>query len=169
MKEVKINSIYKYLGHIGFWILLLLSVLFYKERILFNDTVFQFFKIVNFEKFNIEAMRYSTVITQIPVLIALKLNNGLRTLLMIYSISFVVVYYMVFILCIHVLKNPAAGIAILFSLIICITESFFHPCTETHQAIVYSILLYAILQYNFNPKWGILKYIFGHSCVIVFL
>jgi hypothetical protein len=30
----------------------------------------------------------------------------------------------------------------------CISQSFFHPVTETHQSLVFSVLVYAILQYS---------------------
>lgn len=135
------------LGHLSFMALLLASVYFYKERILFADSAFQFFKIVNFEKFNVEAARYGSVLPEIPLLIALKLGLNLKLLTIIYSVSFIGLYYLVFIICVHLLKNPPAGVAVVLTLILCISQSFYHPVTETHQSLVFSVLLFAILQY----------------------
>lgn len=135
------------LGHLSFMALFLASVYFYKERILFADSAFQFFKIINFEKFNVEAARYGSVLPEIPLLMAVKLGLNLKMLTIIYSVSFIGLYYLVFILCVHWLKNPKAGLAVVLTLILCISQSFFHPVTETHQSLVYSVLLFAILQY----------------------
>lgn len=135
------------LGHLSFMALFLASVYFYKERILFADSAFQFFKIINFEKFNVEAARYGSVLPEIPLLMAVKLGLNLKMLTIIYSVSFIGLYYLVYILCVHWLKNPKAGLAVVLTLILCISQSFFHPVTETHQSLVYSVLLFAILQY----------------------
>ncbi|MBN2484929.1 MAG: hypothetical protein JXB34_03040 [Bacteroidales bacterium] len=163
----KLNSpkFFIYTGHVGFILLMALSVFFYQERVLFIDTVFQFFKIVNFEHFNIEAARYGTFITQIPVLAALKAGAGLKTLALVYSLSFIAVYYGVFILCAHILKNTAAGLAVLFSLVICVSKSFYHPCTETHQAIVYSLLVYALLRFSF--RHALIKYLLAGAAMLL--
>jgi len=87
-------SVFGVLGHLSFFILLLGAVYFYKERILFADSAFQFFKIVNFEKINIEAARYGAILPEFPLLLAMKLGIGLKMLLIIYSVSFIGLYYM---------------------------------------------------------------------------
>ncbi|MDP2336109.1 MAG: hypothetical protein Q8N05_06605 [Bacteroidota bacterium] len=69
-------------------------------------------------------------------------------LIITYSVSFIALYYIVFLLCIKLLKNTAAGLSIVLILILCISESFFYPVTETHQSLVFSVLLFAILQYS---------------------
>ena len=139
---------YLLIGHLSFIILFLLSFIFFRERILFADTAFQFFKIVNFEKINIEASRYGAVLPQIPVLLSMKLGVSLKWLTIIYSGSFILLYYLVFLGCAYWLKNVPAALAVIIVLILCISQSFFHPVTETHQSLVFSILAYAIFYYN---------------------
>ena len=136
------------LGHLSFIVLFIFSVYFFKERIIFSDTAFQFFKIVNFEKINIEASRYGAILPQILLLVAMKLGFGLKWLTIIYSVSFILLYYLIFICCTHLLKNTPAGLAVVLVLILNISQSFFHPVTETHQSLVFSVLFYAILQYS---------------------
>jgi hypothetical protein len=164
-RNLSADQVFLYFGHIGFMILFFLSILFFKERILFNDSVFQFFKIVNFEKINIEASRYSTFLTQIPLLLALKTTIGLKGLALIYSVSFIALYYLVFLICTHWFRNAAVGVAILFSLVISITQSFYHPVTETHQAIVYSLLAYGILQHDFRYKRKFIQYMLSGAAL----
>jgi hypothetical protein len=136
------------LGHLSFFALLLASVYYYKERILFADSAFQFFKIVNFEKLNIEAFRYGAILPELPLLLAMKLGLNLKLLIITYSASFIALYYLIFLICIKLFKNTAAGISIVLILTMCINQSFFFPVTETHQSLVFSVLLFAILQYS---------------------
>jgi hypothetical protein len=136
------------LGHLSFLVLLIASVYYYKERILFADSAFQFFKIVNFEKINVEAYRYGAILPELPVLLAMKLGISLKLLIITYSVAFIALYYIVFLLCIKLFKNTAAGLSIIFILIMCVSESFFYPVTETHQSLIFSVLLFAILQYS---------------------
>jgi hypothetical protein len=136
------------LGHLSFLVLLVASIYYYKERILFADSAFQFFKIVNFEKINVEAYRYGAILPELPVLIAMKLGFSLKLLIATYSVAFIGLYYLVFLLCIKLFKNTPAALSIIFILIMCINESFFYPVTETHQSLVFSVLLFAILQYE---------------------
>jgi len=135
------------LGHLSFLVLLIASVYFYKERILFADSAFQFFKIVNFEKINVEAYRYGAILPELPVLLVMKLGFSLKLLIVTYSVAFIGLYYLVFLLCIKLFKNTPAALSIILILIVCISESFFFPVTETHQSLVFSVLLFAILQY----------------------
>ena len=135
------------LGHLSFLVLLIASVYFYKERILFADSAFQFFKIVNFEKINVEAYRYGAILPELPVLLAMKLGFSLKLLIITYSVAFIGLYYFIFLLCTKLLKNTPASLAIILVIIMCVSESFFYPVTETHQSLVFSVLLFAILQY----------------------
>ncbi len=144
----KKNLPFLLIGHLSFVLLFTLSFLFFKERVLFSDTAFQYFKIVNFEKINIEASRYGAILPQLPVLLAIKFGVNLKWLIIIYSGSFILLYYLIFLCCIYLFKNIPAGLAIVFVLILCISQSFFHPVTETHQSLAFSVLVFAILQYS---------------------
>ena len=136
------------LGHLSFLVLLVASVYYYKERVLYSDTAFQLFKIINFEKINVEAYRYGAISPELPVLIGMKLGFSLKSLVITFSVAFVALYYLVFLLCIKLFKNTTAALSVIFTLIICISESFFFPVTETQQSLVFSVLLFAILQYT---------------------
>ena len=152
----KNNILLIYSGHFFFFILLLFSLYFYKERILFTDSAFQFFKIINFEKINIEASRYGAILPQLPILLLVKLGLKIKFLTIAFSSSFILLYYIVFVVIVHFLKNIEAGFAILLVLTACISQSFFHPATETHQSLVFTLLLYAILQFQ-NFRFPFIK------------
>ncbi len=48
----------------------------------------------------------------------------------------------------------------------CISQSFFHPVTETHQSLVFSVLVYAILQYS-GFRYSIIQYILATAAIIL--
>lgn len=128
------------------WLLLavytLLSIVFLNERILNVDNSFSFFQIVNNQTFWFPENRWGVVFSQIPLLMGVKLQLPLTLLIFIYSVSFPLLYVAMAFFCIK-LKVTEAALAISLTLIIGITYSFFHPVTETHQAIVFAILAYA--------------------------
>jgi len=68
---------------------------------LYSDTYFFSFKIITFEKFNIEAGRYTSFLSQIIPLILIKLHVGLKAFLIGYSVSIVLVFYGIFLLCLY--------------------------------------------------------------------
>ena len=167
MDKLKITRLYVIAGHVAFIFILFLSVFFFKERVVLFDSVFQFFKIVNFEKFNIEAGRYITIVTQVPLLLALKLNLSLKALAVIYSVLFTLVYYSVYILCVHYFKDITAGLTVVMIFTLCIAESFYHTCTETHQALVYSALLYAVINHSYKKPIKFLRIILTGLIVVL--
>lgn len=160
------DMILKMSGHFYFLILLLFSIYFYKERILFTDSAFQFFKIINFEKINIEASRYGAILPQLPVLLLSKWGLDIKLLTITFSASFILLYYTIYIIAVHKLKSIEAGFAILLVLTVCISQSFFHPVTETHQSLVFSVLLYAILQFN-NFRFALLQYFLAVFVIVL--
>lgn len=166
MTDKFITRSFKYIGHGGFLILFALSIVFFKERIVFIDNVFYLFKIIHFGKFNLEAGRYGAFISQIPLLIALKANLSLKGLILVYSASVVLIFYGVYFLCTHTLKNLASGLTIVFLFTLLMTKSFFHTAHESHQAFVYCALLFAVLQFPFSKKWLAIKHV-SSICLII--
>jgi hypothetical protein len=158
---------YSIIGHTGFLILLVLSVYFYKERMVFIDNVYYLFKIVNFEKFNLEAGRYGAFLSQIPVLLGVKVKLSLKALMVVYSISFIFLYYGIYILCTRTLKNFAAGLAIVLLFMLCMKKSFYHPTHELQQAIAYCCLLFAVLQFPFQKNMVLLKYMISAILIVL--
>jgi len=139
-------------GHLFFLVLIILAVVFYKERMLYADSAWYVFKIVNFSKLNVEAGRFSAIITQVLPLIIVRQELPLKFVILAYSVSFILVYYVVYIVCVYALRIEAAGIVILFVLVLGIRHNFYHPVQETLQGLVYTVLLFAWLKYPLTLK-----------------
>ncbi len=130
------------------------------------DNVYYIFRIITFERFNISSGRFGAFISQIPVLLALKANLNLKALVFIYSISFILLFYGIYILCTRVLKNQAAGMSIVFLFLLCMKQSFYHTTHESHQAFVYCSLFFALMQYQERSKFIWFKFL-SEALVIV--
>ncbi len=168
MKPTKPFKLQEYhLGIFGFLVLVILSVVFYKERVCFIDSAFQFFKIVNFERFNVELNRYTAYIAQIPLLLAVKSGAGLKFLALVFSTGYILLYFVVFLICLYPLKNKPASLVVLFVLIICSGLTFFHITTETHLALVFSVLFYAWIEYDLKKSQPLIKYTLISGLIIL--
>ena len=98
-----------------------------------------------------------------PTVLFSKLGLNIKLLTIVFSASFVLLYYAIYVITVHLLKNAEAGFVILLVLTACISQSFFHPVTETHQSLVFTTLLYAVLQFkNF-------RYAFIQPVLAIFL
>lgn len=152
-------------GNLLFLILCIYAVVYAAERVTYIDSAWQFFHRVNNESFLFPSGRFGVFISEIPLYIAAKLHLPFSILVYTFSLSYILLYYIVWRLCTYTFKNPVAGLAILFSAVVGLRESFLHPVTETHQCIVFSSLLWALLNHEFrNPK---LKTIW--ACVLTVL
>jgi len=155
MNFFKKLSNYQKAGYIYFLLILVFSIITYKERTLYIDTSYYLYKMFYFGGFNYEFTRYCDTIPQILPWLCIKLNLPLKIVLISYSVSFVLLYFLVYFIITKILKNEVAGILVILFLTIATKESFFWITNETFQGVLYSILLYAWLDkpYKFkNPK-----------------
>lgn len=123
----------------------LLSWYFAYERILCIDNSNFFFHIVNEETFCFPENRVGIFLSQLPLLLCAKAGISLSVLIYLYSLTFPLFYLAIAWVCSKLLKVPEAAMSIALCLITGIAFSFFHPVTETYHALIFSLLLYAIL------------------------
>jgi len=109
------------------------------------DPAFYSFKIIHFKTFNIEHHRYSSFLTQLLPLLAIKKGFSLELFLKLYSISFILLFYLVFNICVYLYKNLSAGISILLALCLCIRQTFYSPVSEFQQGMVFVVLYWCII------------------------
>lgn len=131
-----------------FCILTILAIVFASERIINSDNAFYFFKIVNFESFCIEQKRYSAAISQLPVLLFIKGGLQLQWLVYIFSVTFIALPFLIYLLLRKVFKNREASLTIALVSITGIAHAFFIPVAETTQGIYYSLIFYSVLCMN---------------------
>jgi|GEM_PF-6211535 len=141
MKKLLIIS-----GHLSLLLTAFLALYFYKERVLYVDPGQQVFQMINDGGYTIYAGRYSMVINQTFPLLAIKMGLSLKAIVLTYSMSFVVIYYACFLICVYGFRNIAAGLSIAFVPVV-LREAFGHSISETWLGISYSAVFYALLNY----------------------
>ena len=132
---------------------------FFFFEIMTLDTSFLIFKIICYDTFSIQASRYAAFVTQIIPLAFINLNFGLKTILISYSVSFVLVFYVIFLICLYVLSSLRAGIAATFVTFLGISETSLYAGTEIHFGMMSAVLFYGFLEYYFlnEIKFSLLK------------
>lgn len=149
------NKFY-FLGHLTFLFLIGYAVYYYLPRVLYVDSAFQVFNLINTGTFAINAERYSMVFSQLIPLLFVKLGFGLKTIVISYSLSFILLMYFIWWLCAYKFKNIAASVVVLFSVFL-IRETFVHCISETFQAIFFAALFYAWINLKISIKNAIIK------------
>lgn len=132
------------------WAILLthawLALTFAQERILNTDCSYQLFSSVNDRSFFFQESRYGMLPTQIPVVLGILLQWPMKWLVIIYSVSFPLVYGLIIWLNQRVLHAPEAALAKAATLMLGWGSTFFHCTTETHLLLAASVLLYGTYQ-----------------------
>jgi len=156
---------YAFIGHAVFLYLIILSALYYQERAIFLDTALHSFQLINSES-PFFVGRITSIIPMILPWIAIALKLKLSTILFLYSISFTLLFYSIFILITHYFKNYTNSLILILCTILCMRESFYYAVTEVHQLIGYSILFFTVLQVQERLSKN-LKYILEFLLIIL--
>ncbi|MEI6435812.1 MAG: hypothetical protein WCP32_13280 [Bacteroidota bacterium] len=153
VKNFVLNN--KLIGQLMFLVLFILAIIFYLERTIFVDPCYAVFNILYYCDYISEAGRYAAVIPQTLALLAIKMNLPLKVILGIYSFSFILLYYLIFLVIAYVFKLDRIALAVPLVLLLGVKYSFFWISTETHQALVYTILFYSFLTWSLTFRPGI--------------
>ena len=150
----------KLVGHGMFLVYFALAIVFYLERTLFVDPCYAVFNILYYHDYVTEAGRHAAVFPQTLALLAMKMNLPLRVILLSYSISFILLYYLVFLVIVYIFKLDWLALAVPLLFVLGIKYSFFWISTETQQALVYTILFYAFLIWSMKFRQTFIVWIF---------
>jgi hypothetical protein len=162
------NNKYTIIGHLVFMSLLLLAIIYAKERVFITDPACQLAYMINTEECFISYGRYSMAIAHLIPLLLIWTKCPLYMVIAGYSVSFILLGYAIFIIAVHFLKNNVAGILIA-SAVLLEYHIFFHAVAETVQMIYFCTLLIAWLKYSPQAsKYANILYYIG-LIAIVFL
>src|SRR5690348_732392 len=145
LPQRKISLFVQATGLVFFSILFWFCWQFYLERIISFDGSFYVFQLMQGEKFVSSPGRYGDYIAEVLPLLAYKMDFPFHTILVIYSVSFIIIHYLIFLFVTLILKNNGAGIAIMLASCLAYYYAFYLPTMELHESIVLGILLWAII------------------------
>ena len=134
-------------GHLGFLILLAMSVVLASERVLFVDSAAQLFEMIQRENFVIYDHRYTMAVTQLLPLIGIKIGLPLPILVVLYSMSAPLLAYLAFLLLAYRIKDLPLALLLLLPML-CIRHTFFHAISESFSLAIYATLLLALLRHR---------------------
>lgn len=137
------------IGHIGFLLLLVMSVVLAKERVLFVDSAAQLFELIQRGTFVIYDHRYTMAVTQLLPLAGIKLGLPMPMLVVLYSLSAPLLAYLAFLLLAYCVKDLRLALLLLLPML-CLRHTFFHAISETFSMMIYATLLLALLRHRRN-------------------
>ena len=151
MKEIidRLGGKYVIMGHLTFVVLLIYSVLFYKERVLHMDSAYQVFQNLNFGML-INDGRYSMFLSQLLPLLMVKLHAPLLLVLCSYSVSFVLIMYAFFLATVYLAGDKLVGLLMALT-VFCVNNTFYHCISETFQLMMFAPFLFAWLNHKVQP------------------
>lgn len=146
------------IASLTFSTMLVLSIIFYKERTCFMDIAYHLFCILKDDDFAIQNNRFGAFFTQLFPLIGSKLGWSLKVISITYSMSFVILPFLTFILIHLVLKNYRCAVAYILFVMLMTTHTFYWIQSELPQAISFLFILLALLDNVSNNDKELLPY-----------
>lgn len=138
------------------------------ERAIFMDSAYQLFDMINKGSIHIPAGRYTMFIPYLIPLFAIKIGLSLKAIYIAFSISFIIIYYLIYLLSVYRLNNEAAGLSFLFVLLI-IRSTFYHALSESMLALAFATLFYAWITYTLKTENKIKRNILFYGVSILLI
>lgn len=127
-------------GHLFFLSFILMSLVFYQERMIAFDSGYYAFKLLVESDFYIAHERTISYASQWLPLWGLKAGVSLKTFLVLYSLSFMLFYYLIYNIIVYGFKNTAAGIFMALSLCLLMRYKYYIGVSETPSTIALAAL-----------------------------
>lgn len=146
------------IGALVYLVLIILALLFYKERTCFVDISFHLFYILKDGYFAIQNFRFGAFFTQLFPLIGSKMGFDLAGIAQLYSVGFVLYYFFLFVIILKVIKDKSIALVLLLFNTVFVTHGFFWIQSELPQGIAFTLTYFAIIHvfahYEKMPLWG---------------
>jgi hypothetical protein len=174
VKEIS-NKIFEriifWTGIVFFLILFFFAFVFFLERTLCVDAAFFAFKMLEYKNFSIELGRWGSVLPQILPLCAIRLGLSLRSVLQVFSLSYILDYFLIFLLIVRVFKNYNYGLVLLFTLCLGFRQAFYYSSAELYQGLSVTVLFWTMVNYLYvnNSIGSLARYliwVFVYTLVI---
>ncbi|MFZ4549031.1 MAG: hypothetical protein ACOYN4_16400, partial [Bacteroidales bacterium] len=120
--------------HLPWMVLFALAAFLYKARI-FADSGFYVSQFINNQSFWIECQRIVLGISQIIPLIGVWIGLEIKYVLLLYSLSHVIFFYLLFLFVYYGLRDRRSGLLIILSQTVGIIYSFFTPMFELYYGV----------------------------------
>lgn len=138
--------------------LLIMALVFFKERIAFLDVAYHLFYITAADELAIQNYRFGAAVTQVVPLASTRMGLSLQAVAMLYSASFVVFSFLCYWVSGSLLRQYKLALISLLGMILFSTYTFFWAHSELPQGLSFLMLSFAIISSVKDGKrliWGI--------------
>ena len=141
-----------FLGITAYIIMLILSILFYKERTIILDSSYDLFHILR-GAIDINTVRFAGILPKLGALVAEKTGASLCNVLLSYSVVTAVYYFVLYIICGSLLGKYEYAIAILLCNTLFISECFYYVPSELPQGIAFLLFTMAFISVHKDKRF----------------
>ncbi|MBI1227971.1 MAG: hypothetical protein GC192_22255 [Bacteroidetes bacterium] len=145
----------QFLGYSTWALLLLLSLIFYRERAFFMDAGFQLFNLINEQKIQIYHYRFVTAVPQVMPFLLMKIGAPLWALAIGFSAAYILFYFAIWHLLVRHLRCDALGWVLLSLMLLMTYDGFYHIQSEFNLGLALLLLAFGIVLRNeaLNKTW----------------
>jgi hypothetical protein len=140
------------IGTVTILTMLVLAIIFFKQRVVFLDISFHLFSILKDDNFAIQNNRIGAFFTQLFPLVGSKFGLPLNSLALLYSSSFIILPFITFLTLTHLIKNYKLAVAYLIFVVAMTTHTFYWIQSELPQAIAFLFLFFGMLEITLSMK-----------------
>lgn len=141
-----------YAGHLFFLGLITAALFLFKERLFAFDTAYYTFHVLNYGEFFIKHNRFISYLTQWVLLTGLHFQWPIAITLALFSASFYIWFYAIYIILVHYYKNVFGGLFLLLSLVLTMRYKFFAAISEITFALCLAAALIVLIDYLWKAK-----------------
>ncbi len=142
-------------GIFAYVVMLVLSLLFYKERSILLDSSFDLFYLLKDGGFDINVVRFSGVLSKVAPVLAIRAGLPLNEVLLCYSFGYAAYYFLCYFICGTILKKYDFALVILLCNILFVAETFYYIPSELPQGIAFALVVFAFVGgRNINSALG---------------
>lgn len=145
LSDQQYDRLLRYLGHLTFLALGILSLIYYRERMLHFDSASYAFNMIYRGEFNTGHGRYMSYLPQILALSVRNWGGSLQAVLMTYSASFILLHYLIYCTIVYGFKNPKGGLLLALACTLTVRYKFYAPVGEVMLGIPFVVLVLAWL------------------------
>ncbi len=133
------------LGILAYICMLVFSIFFYKERIIFLDTAFSLFHIIKNGFFNIEVYRFGDVFNQLFAVLAVRMGLSINAVMICYSVGYASYFFGCYLICGSVLKQYHLALIVLLLNILFVSDTFYWITSQLPQATALMLVVLSLV------------------------
>ena len=140
------------IGLVTYSILLMITICFFKERVVFVDISFQLFLMIKGGYAALHSLRFGSLFTLFFPLLAIKLQLPLSWIAMSWNIAVPLFFAIIFFLILLLFNDVKMAMLVLLFNTLMVTHSFYWLQSELPQAVAFLILFFSFCHWLLQKK-----------------